>query len=87
MIWFSICWANLNSELATYKKFSRGLIAQTFFGIVIDPNFDKSDFFRGRFCGSFRQPPSDKPIVILVRASFPRGIRVSVVDMFLRKHF
>ena len=44
---------NFKLKLATHKKFTRRLVVQAFFRVIINPIFDKSDFFRGRFLGSF----------------------------------
>ena len=44
---------NFKLKLATHKKFTRRLVVQAFFRVIVNPIFDKSDFFRGRFLGSF----------------------------------
>ena len=44
---------NFKLKLATHKEFTRRLVVQAFFRVVVHPIFDKSDFFRGRFLGSF----------------------------------
>ena len=44
---------NFKLKLATHKKFSRRLVVQAFFRVIINPIFDKSDFFQSRFLGSF----------------------------------
>jgi hypothetical protein len=44
---------NFKLKLATHKKFTRRLVVQAFFRVIINPIFDKSDFFWGRFLGSF----------------------------------
>lgn len=44
---------NFKLKLATRKKFTRRLVVQAFFRVIVNPIFDKSDFFRGRFLGSF----------------------------------
>ena len=44
---------NFKLKLATHKKFTRLLVVQAFFRVIVNPIFDKSDFFRGRFLGSF----------------------------------
>lgn len=40
---------NFKFKLATKKKFSRRLVVQAFFRIVINPIFDECDFFGSRF--------------------------------------
>ena len=44
---------NFKLKLATHKKFTRRLVVQAFFRVIINPIFDKSDFFQSRFLGSF----------------------------------
>ena len=56
------------------------------FRIVVNPIFDKGDFFRNPFLSSLRQPSTNQPVVILISSPFPRGIRGCIVDVFLRKH-
>ena len=45
---------NFKFKLASKKQFSRGLVVQEFFRIVINPLFDECDFFGSRFLSSFR---------------------------------
>ena len=56
------------------------------FRIVVNPIFDKGDFFRNPFLSSLRQPSTNEPVVILISSPFPRGIGVRIIDVFLRKH-
>ena len=44
---------NFKLKLATHKKFTRRLVVQAFFRVIINPIFDKRDFFQSRFLGSF----------------------------------
>ena len=44
---------NFKLKLATHKKFTRRLVVQAFFRVVVHPIFDKSYFFQSRFLGSF----------------------------------
>ncbi|ULL21397.1 hypothetical protein D2A30_07345 [Streptococcus suis] len=44
---------NFKLKLATHKKFTRRLVVQAFFRVIINPIFDKSDFIQSRFLGSF----------------------------------
>ena len=60
--------------------------SSSIFKIVIDPIFDKGDFFGSPFLSSLRQPSTNEPVVILISSPFPRSIRVCIVDVFLRKH-
>ena len=76
---------HFNFKLGSKKKFSGRLVVQAFFRIVVNPIFDKGDFFRSPFLSSLRQPSTNQPVVILISSPFPRGIRVCIVDVFLRK--
>lgn len=49
----AILFPNFKLKLATHKKFTRRLVVQAFFRVIINPIFDKSDFFQSRFLGSF----------------------------------
>ena len=69
-------------QVSQQTVFSGRLVVQAFFRIVVDPIFDEGDFFGSRFLGSFRQPSTNEPIVILI--SSPIG--VCIVDMLLRKY-
>lgn len=77
---------NFKFKLGSKKKFSGRLVVQAFFRIGVNPIFDEGDFFRSPFLSSLRQPSTNEPVVILINSPFPRGIRVCIVDVFLRKH-
>ena len=62
---------NFKLKLATHKKFTRRLVVQAFFRVIINPIFDKSDFFLGRFLGSFSYPSPKQSIVIFIRSPLP----------------
>ena len=41
-------------QVSQQEVFSRRLVVQAFFRIVVNPIFDECDFFRSRFLSSFR---------------------------------
>ncbi|QIW59974.1 HTH domain-containing protein [Lactococcus raffinolactis] len=73
--------ANCKSKLATQINLYRRAVIKHFSWIVIHPNFNLSDLFRGRFYCAFRQKSTNHAIVILVSSSFPTRIGMSIVNI------
>ena len=71
--------ANCKSKLATQINLYRRAVIKHFSWIVIHPNFNLSDLFRGRFYCAFRQKSTNHAIVILVSSSFPTRIGMRVL--------